>query len=245
MNRDGAASYLTSNRNSLVVIPSEENSPYTVFETLSLHKALVTSSKGGAKELISKKFWKHCLADTDLDNDLTDKVEGWLDAPSPIPTLSKDHKQIEADWLLFHKNTAKYVHKQIKIEQPLVTVGITHYERPDKIFDAIDSILNQTYKNIEIIVVDDGSKKYSTIEALNFIKKMFKGTSHRLVVQKNAYLGAARNTVGKLAKGEYLCFLDDDDIAFPELIESLVSSIQYAKCDIVNCLNLFMDLKKP
>lgn len=243
MNRDGAASYLTSNRNSLVVIPSEENSPYTVFETLSLHKALVTSSKGGAKEMIPQKYWKHSLADTDVDNDLTDKIESWLDAPKTIPTLSKDHKNIEVDWLLFHENAAKTVHKQIKIEQPLVTVGITHYERPDKIFDALDSILNQTYKNIEIIVVDDGSKKESTIEVLNFIKKMFKGTNHRLVVQKNAYLGAARNTVGKLAKGEYLCFLDDDDIAFPKLIESLVCSIQYAECDIVNCLNLFMDLK--
>ncbi|WP_257281356.1 glycosyltransferase [Endozoicomonas sp. ISHI1] len=245
MHRNEAVKYLSANKNSLIVIPSEENSPYTVLEALLLNKAFITSSKGGAKELINKDTWQDCLADTDTNYDLTDKIASWIDSPKNVPLLSKTHKQIEDCWQLFHKKIlAQKPEAAITTTQPLVTVGITHYERPDKLFDALDSIIQQTYNNIEIIVVDDGSKSESASQALNEIKGMFDGTQHRLIIQENAYLGAARNTVAKNAKGDYLCFLDDDDIAFPYLIEKLVKSIQYSKSDIVNCLNLFMDLSE-
>jgi glycosyltransferase involved in cell wall biosynthesis len=99
-------------------------------------------------------------------------------------------------------------------ENPLVSVVIPTYKRPDMLGRAIDSVLNQTYDNIEIIVVDDNDEdseyrketeefmdKYADIDNLVYLKHT-----------ENKGGSAARNTGIKTSEGEYIAFLDDDDI---------------------------------
>lgn len=92
----------------------------------------------------------------------------------------------------------------------LVSAIIPTYNREKTICRAIDSVLNQTYKNIEIIIVDDGS----TDDTLKLLKKY--GSSIKVVNQCHKGANAARNRGIKEAKGEYIAFLDSDDEWLPQ-----------------------------
>jgi len=98
---------------------------------------------------------------------------------------------------------------------PFVSVIIPNYNNAKFITEAIDSVLAQTYKNYEIIVVDDGSTD-GTREVLEpYIKKK----QIRYVYQKNKKQAVARNNGIKYAKGELIAFLDADDLWFPKKLE--------------------------
>ncbi|MDJ0593517.1 MAG: glycosyltransferase [Pleurocapsa sp. MO_226.B13] len=100
---------------------------------------------------------------------------------------------------------------------PLVSVIICNYNYGRFISQAIDSVLNQTYKNFELIVVDDGSTDNSrqVIESYN--------TQIIALFQKNAGQGAAFNTGIAEAKGELICFLDSDDYYREDKLEKVVA----------------------
>lgn len=102
---------------------------------------------------------------------------------------------------------------------PLVSVIIPTYNRPDQLVDAIRSVQGQTWENIEIIVVNDcGTEVGDIVASMNEKKNI---TYCRHVV--NSGLAAARNTAIKLSKGLYIAYLDDDDIFYPNHVETLVS----------------------
>jgi glycosyltransferase involved in cell wall biosynthesis len=87
----------------------------------------------------------------------------------------------------------------------LVSVVITVYDAASYLAEAIDSVLAQTYRPFELIVLDDGSTDGSGEIARSY------GSTLRFAQQENAGLGAARNAALDLAKGRYYAFLDADD----------------------------------
>lgn len=98
----------------------------------------------------------------------------------------------------------------------LVSVIIPAFNAEKYIKASIDSILMQTFKDFEIIVVDDGSTD-NTKEILNpYIKKSL----IRYIYRENRGPGAARNTGIRAARGKYICFLDADDVYLPLSIET-------------------------
>lgn len=103
-----------------------------------------------------------------------------------------------------------------------VSVIIPMYNSEKYIKDCINSVINQTYKNLEIIVVDDASKDLS-VDIINSIKderiKLIK-------LQKNNGVSIARNKGIEIAKGKYICFLDSDDIWELDKIEKQVVFIE-------------------
>lgn len=105
--------------------------------------------------------------------------------------------------------------------QQLVSIIIPTYKGSDKICNAVDSVLNQTYENIEIIVVDDNGK--GTDEQKLTEEKMSKYSGNEkvkyLTHEVNINGSAARNTGIRASKGEFLGFLDDDDVFLPEKTE--------------------------
>lgn len=107
------------------------------------------------------------------------------------------------------------------MNNPLVSVIIPTYKRSDYLIRAINSVLNQTYKNIEIIVVDDndGDNEFR-ISTINVLKNLIDNTNIIYIKHSiNKGLPAARNTGVKVAKGTYIAFLDDDDEFLPTKIE--------------------------
>lgn len=240
--REEAAKYLVSNPSSIVVTPSVENSPYTVLESLILNKVVITSGFGGGKELLMKDCHQRLLWNSDEPDDLAVVIQDIVSYPISTPQMAQTPSEIDELWLKFHDEHVESF--EILTHMPLVTVGITHYERPDKVIDAILSIVKQDYKNIELIVVDDGSKSEVTKSKLLDIENILARIGGKLIYRQNGYLGAARNTVIENANGEYLCFLDDDDIAKSNLVSSLVKSAIHTDADITNCFNQFMDISR-
>jgi glycosyltransferase involved in cell wall biosynthesis len=95
---------------------------------------------------------------------------------------------------------------------PLVSVVIPTYNRAQYIAETIESVLAQTYPNLEIIVIDDGSTDNTEEVVSKFIPKI------QYIKQKNSERGASRNHGLRLAKGEYISFLDSDDLWLPDKI---------------------------
>lgn len=101
------------------------------------------------------------------------------------------------------------------------SVVIPLYNKEKEIVNTLNSVLNQSHKVDEIIVVDDGS----TDKSVNLIKKVFKDTI-QVVSQKNLGVSMARNRAIAEAKNEYICLLDGDDlweVNFLEEIKSLIT----------------------
>lgn len=96
---------------------------------------------------------------------------------------------------------------------PLVTVVIPSYNRAQYIGETIESVFAQTYYNIEIIVIDDGSTDNTEEAVAKYVPRV------RYVKQENAERGASRNHGLRLANGEFIVFLDSDDLLLPDKIE--------------------------
>ncbi|MEL7224257.1 MAG: glycosyltransferase family 2 protein [Cyanobacteria bacterium J06576_12] len=101
--------------------------------------------------------------------------------------------------------------------QPLVSVIITTLRRPHLVLKAIDSVLSQTLKNIELIVVVDGPDDPQTVEVL---QKVEDPRFRFVVLPRNVKLAQARNEGVKEAKADWVAFLDDDDVWMPEKLEA-------------------------
>ena len=116
--------------------------------------------------------------------------------------------------------------------KPLVSIIIPAYNVEKYVQEAIDSALSQIYKDIEIIVVDDGSTD-NTKKVLNpYIKK---GQIH-YIYQENKGLSSARNTGIRAAKGGYIAFLDSDDLFLPEKMQRQVDFLEkHQEYDVCYC----------
>lgn len=119
----------------------------------------------------------------------------------------------------------------IKIE-PLVSVIVPVYKAEKYIYQCIDSLLAQTYRNIEIILVDDGSPDRS-----GAICDEYAASDCRVKVihQSNGGVSMARNAGMEYAHGEYTIHADPDDWAEPTMIEELVAKAIAEDADMVIC----------
>src|SRR5712692_4545848 len=97
--------------------------------------------------------------------------------------------------------------------RPLVSVVIPAYNAGDYIVETLGSALAQTYAHREIIVIDDGSTDDTHRRVEPYLRQI------RYIRQENAGEGGARNTGLRAATGDYLAFLDADDLWLPEKLE--------------------------
>ncbi len=102
----------------------------------------------------------------------------------------------------------------------LFSIVIPTYNRADFIYKTVQSILNQTYSNFEVIIVDDGSNDNTEEVVTSMIDNRI-----RYYKKENAERGAARNFGAKLARGEYINFFDSDDLAYPNHLENAHQTI--------------------
>src|SRR5262245_27132826 len=116
------------------------------------------------------------------------------------------------------------------IGEPLISAVIPTYNRAPLVCDAVDSILRQSYRNIEIVVVDDGS----TDDTLSKLARY--GDQIRVITQSNAGPAAARNRGIAAARGEFVAFLDSDDLWLPTKIERQVSLLAQVGTTVPCCL---------
>ena len=113
--------------------------------------------------------------------------------------------------------------------EPLVSIIIPIYKVEPYLHRCLDSIVNQTYTNLEIILVDDGSPDNSPQICDEYAAK-----DNRIVVihKENGGLSDARNTGLDICKGDYISFVDSDDWVSLEYINELYSSIKETQADV-------------
>lgn len=110
----------------------------------------------------------------------------------------------------------------------LVSVIITTYKRGRKLSDALISVIQQTHQNIEIIVVDDDPDSLQS-KLCNSIKDEYNVRLKYIRNATNMGGGQSRNIGIDNSSGEYVCFLDDDDLYYPEKVECLLKKISHNK----------------
>lgn len=114
----------------------------------------------------------------------------------------------------------------------LVSIIVPIYNVEQYLEKCVCSILNQDYNNLEVILVNDGS----TDKSLEICKKLQKKDNRiKIINQKNLGVSSARNNGFYYSKGDYICFIDSDDIIEIDMVSTLVKLLQENECEVANC----------
>lgn len=120
---------------------------------------------------------------------------------------------------------------------PLVSVIIPVYNAEMSIHSSLDSLKNQTYPSLELIFVNDCSVD-SSIDVISNYKKNFAERGFQVNIishMKNMGVAAARNTGLDAATGDYICWLDADDLLIESAIEEMINKLEEEESDIISC----------
>lgn len=115
---------------------------------------------------------------------------------------------------------------------PQITVIVPVYKAEQYLEVCIRSILNQTFKDMEIILIDDGSSDKCPAICDEYAKK---DQRIKMIHQKNAGIAVARNEGIRNANGEYITFVDSDDYLEPEMYNEMFQNAKAYDCDVVMC----------
>jgi GT2 family glycosyltransferase len=192
-----------------VIVDATSNDPGTSLALARLGRPLAVSSASGAAELLrgarSYDIW-------DRRSILTAAVNG-LGANAPVVSAghSVDRPGARA--------------AEVRDEEPLVSVIVATYNRPQSLAATLATIARQSYPALDIVVVNDGGSDVRAVVA--------NVPGARLIErQRNRGPAAARNTGLAAARGPYVMFFDDDDEMFPDHVGAHVAALQRSGLDV-------------
>ena len=226
----------------LAVIPSlQENCSMAVLECLQAGIPFVAAATGGTPELIDPGDHDRALVAPDHIA-LGDRLAALAAAPLRAVRPRRGFDRVLDVWRRWHAQAAPFAAAAERFAEraagaaaatPPVTVCLVHHERPDLLRMAAGSVLAQDYPALDAVLVDDGSESPAALAAVAAVEADFAARGWRVVRQENRYCGAARNTAARAARGEWLLFLDDDNVLFPDAVSRLVRAARFAGADCV------------
>jgi glycosyltransferase involved in cell wall biosynthesis len=129
-------------------------------------------------------------------------------------------------------------------ELPLVTVAIAHHNLGAYFPDTLATIAAQTYRNFELIAIDDGSTDAASIEVFESMRAKY--PAWQFLRQENAGIGATRNRCLGLARGAYFVPVDADNLARPDMIAKFVTALnRNPDLSAMSCYFLAFDVPAP
>ncbi len=147
----------------------------------------------------------------------------YIPAPTPADLRSMTLMPIYQVWVCRRAHETAPVPSFTR--PPMVSVIVPTFNRPDRLREALESVLAQTYQDFEIIVVNDGTSDIRPVlDALHAGGRITSITHDR-----NRGLAAARNSGLRAAKGKYVAYLDDDDRYLPDHLETLVTFLEHSE----------------
>lgn len=114
----------------------------------------------------------------------------------------------------------------------LLSIIVPVYNNAEYLPETLKSILAQTYKHFELILVNDGSKDHSLAICQDIAAK---DKRVRVIDKKNGGVSSARNCGLEAAKGQYIAFVDGDDCIDPEMYQVMINVLKQENADLVNC----------
>jgi glycosyltransferase involved in cell wall biosynthesis/GT2 family glycosyltransferase len=223
----------------LACMPSVmENSPLTVYECLLHGIPFVASDAGGGPELVHPDDRAAVIFERERPTALADRLaEAIADGVRPArPAFGFD--EVRSRWAHLHAELAgrpRAAAPRRPATRPKVSICMAHHNRPRHLAEAVESVRALSYPDFELIVTDDGSDDPAALEHLDSLEAEFASRGWRILRQENRYLGAARNTAARQATGEYLLFMDDDNLAKPEELDVFVQAAEHTGADVLTC----------
>jgi glycosyltransferase involved in cell wall biosynthesis len=216
----------------VAVIPSlVDNYPYTVIECLALKIPFMASSQGGIPEMVSGGAIFHCdprvLAET-----LADRGK----------RVTQIHSLYSADvaregWLsLLNECRLPHPGKSRRIGHSTgreVSVCVAYYNLGKYLPELLRSLAESDYENFQVIAINDGSTKEFDNEVFERQKKVYQARGWEFYEKPNEGSSAARNFAATMASGDYLIFMDADNIATPTMISDFSRAME---CSGADCL---------
>ena len=229
----------------LVIMPSLlDNFPYTVIECLREGFPFLASNVGGIPEMVDKRFTFEPTVEA-LSNIFLDLDKLAFDEQKPLFSL----KAAELAWqkLLSEYKVKKIKTKERKKSTPLVSVCIPYFNDEKYLPILLDSLAQNKYSNFEVIVADENSTDIPAIKTFEQERKKYNKANwnfYRQSRQKTLKTKDARNLAALKARGEYLIFIDPNNIAEVNMIEILVNSIVHSEVDCLTCQMTAFDEKE-
>ena len=240
-----ALNYLRQNSGALIIIPSlVDNFPYAALECVELRMNIIASNTGGIPEIFqddSRLFEPNPVS-------LTEKIKECIFGE--IKPLKKRYSPELARklWQEFH--TSYFNKAQLDLEvsekekdnlkilnkESLVSVCIPYFNHGEYLPRSLHSLEQQTYSNFEVVVVNDGSTEEFSNDTFEQMNTLYSNRNWLFLEQENGGVGKARNSAAKQASGNYLIFMNTDNLAEPNTIEKMVKSISFSG---VNCLTCY------
>ncbi len=196
------------------------------------------------KELLAKGFPKQAIAQLQFAIGLDNRLIGCYYAIAAcLIQLNRDNAALEAlrhelrlnprhkesltllrqlHGLTKPKQDPKHKVGSVMMRTPLVSIVVPTYNRPKELARALESIEKQTYQNYEVIVVNDAGVDVMAVIEQSAIKHRIKYIHHKSNLERSA----SRNTAIQAASGKYLAYLDDDDLYYPDHLETLVNALE-------------------
>jgi glycosyltransferase involved in cell wall biosynthesis len=226
----------------LAIIPSlTDNSPCVIYECLENGVAFFASAAGGGKELIHKDDREYITFEPNKNALAALIIRGFNTKLIPLARPSYSIDGIVCKWeelfaeLQDQPSSSQYSPMDCDKKTPLVSLILVHHNRHRLLEISLQSCLEQDYPNLEIILVDDGSTEPESLAYLDDLERTNRQDPRlRILRCENRYLGAARNAGVKVASGEYVVFLDDDNIALPNMVSRYVAAVLHSGADAVS-----------
>lgn len=237
--RESALAYLQQGGRLAVVLSQCEPLPVFVLDCLEGGVPLLAASVTAIPELVAPEDHERVLVAPRGDL-LAERLETALREGARPGRPAIDFERNEQEWLAWHASLPWADQKRngepaaVPSEPlPLVSICMPTYNRPRLLRQALESIDEIDYPNLEVVLVDDGSTDPAAVELLEELSATFPARGWQLIRQENNYASAARNTAARHARGESLFFMDDDNYAMPHGLSVFVEIARRTGADIV------------
>ena len=221
----------------VVVMPTVSEEPFglVALETIVKGLPLITTNSGGLKEVVGDMAFIVDKEDDFVAN-LANAIEYFSKKNNRLEWVGKNvenlaRKKVEFDIHMYYDKFVSFL-ETADSRDVLVSIIVPVYNIEKYISRCIESILTQTYSNIELILVDDGATDGSAKLCQDYATK---DSRIRVLHQPNQGLSAARNAGLDNARGEYVFFVDGDDYILSNTISDLLMVSSKTGADVVAC----------
>lgn len=239
LDSSGAIEFLRKSR-AIVLCPSlVDNYPYALVECGMEGLPVLASDSGGAREIVSPTSLVQATSGAwarKIDDVLSGRVAFGKSFYSPVASVSAWKRlSLERRPRTVPTRATKALAKKRQVPLPKVSVCIPYFNAGEYIEELVESLKSLTYQNLEFILVNDCSTDEQS-------RRMFDGIARRadkrfkfLHMKENGGAGAARNRAVGAASGEYLMFVDADNVVRPEMVDRFVHAIEHSAADAATC----------
>lgn len=253
LDTDAAQAYLRD-QHCLAVIPSLiDNAPCVISECLRRGIPFLSTLTGGIPELVAEEERSRVLVEPRASA-LALRISEVLDRsfrPARPAYAERDVAELWSAWIGRANPAAEpqvptfgtpLTAPSFQSDTGSIAVVVTHHERPRLVEQTLDSLAAQTNRTFEVVLVDDGSRSHAALSALTAFEARRWPFRLSVLRQPNRYLGAARNAGVRATDADRIVFMDDDNLAFPQLVERLDAAMSKTGADIVTCqMSIFRD----